>query len=75
MLKKVHSLSFELKGSQINGKGKVTVAAKESASLPILVFMNGWLNNYEYRIFVSGWIFGLTGHAVLLQTPQIIIKL
>lgn len=31
-------------------------------------FMNGWLENYVYRISVSWWIFGLTGCVVLLLT-------
>jgi putative ABC transport system permease protein len=31
-------------------------------------FMNSWLENYEYRIKVTWWIFGLTGCMVLLLT-------
>ena len=31
-------------------------------------FMNGWLENYRYRINVSWWIFGLTGLGALLLT-------
>lgn len=31
-------------------------------------FMNGWLENYRYRISVSWWIFGLTGGIVLFLT-------
>jgi putative ABC transport system permease protein len=31
-------------------------------------FMNGWLENYRYRITVSWWIFGLTGGIVLFLT-------
>ena len=31
-------------------------------------FMNSWLENYEYRIKVAWWIFGLTGIGVLLLT-------
>jgi putative ABC transport system permease protein len=31
-------------------------------------FMNSWLENYEYRIKVVWWIFGVTGSGVLLLT-------
>lgn len=31
-------------------------------------FMNGWLENYRYRITISWWIFGLTGGIVLFLT-------
>jgi putative ABC transport system permease protein len=31
-------------------------------------FMNGWLENYRYRITVSWWIFGLTGCGALILT-------
>jgi putative ABC transport system permease protein len=31
-------------------------------------FMNSWLENYEYRIKVTWWMFGLTGCMVLLLT-------
>lgn len=31
-------------------------------------FMNGWLENYQYRINVSWWIFGITGCLVLFLT-------
>jgi putative ABC transport system permease protein len=31
-------------------------------------FMNSWLENYEYRISVSWWVFGVTGFGVLFLT-------
>lgn len=31
-------------------------------------FMNGWLENYRYRVSVSWWIFGVTGCGALLLT-------
>ena len=31
-------------------------------------FMNSWLENYQYRVNVGWWIFGLTGSGVLLLT-------
>jgi hypothetical protein len=31
-------------------------------------FLSGWLENYEYRTQISGWIFVLAGIAALLIT-------
>jgi putative ABC transport system permease protein len=34
--------------------------------------MNNWLQNYEYRIQIQGWIFGMVGLVVLLITLAIV---
>jgi putative ABC transport system permease protein len=34
--------------------------------------MNNWLNNYEYRVSIQGWIFAMVGLIVLLLTMLIV---
>jgi hypothetical protein len=34
--------------------------------------MNNWLNNYEYRVSIQGWIFAAVGGVVLLLTMLIV---
>ena len=38
------------------------------ASPVAFYFMHRWLQNYPYRVAISGWIFALTGAGVLAIT-------